>query len=152
MDNKIITAVKNGLKGFEIGAYFIGCFFENYPYYEYFNSPNIEVRKYSNAVYMVKLGNWRVGCAFPFYSKQEELARYTLAFIENKDTIRSEFPSIYLQILNNWRILLEMCDEGDEHWEINIPSILIEKIRKEIDLHTLEDFLDDDDLIRELNI
>ncbi|MGE7840150.1 hypothetical protein ACQKNX_05095 [Lysinibacillus sp. NPDC093712] len=131
MDN-IIASVKKGLRGFEVGGFHTGSIFEDYPYYEYFDAKDKEIRRYAIAVYMVKLGNWEAGCVFHFYKKPEELCLYTQAFLKNRDKIRREFPSMYHRILELFQQLLKLCKCKKEHWELVLPDSVESDMKREI--------------------
>lgn len=118
MRGRVIRHAKEILEGIEIGFFdtakpWNDRNFEKY--YQYFNDPDQEVRKYALLVFGAALGNWQMKSAFVFPRNTDPIPKshvadenkvyrfedYIQAFFENKEAIESEYPTLYKSILIN---------------------------------------------------
>lgn len=98
----ILNKVKDNLKGIEKYSYFfMGSPFPEIPYYLYFNDSNTEIRRYSLAVFAIKLKYWETQCSFEFANKASELRTYIKAIIQHSEQIEKDFPYIFQLIVDS---------------------------------------------------
>lgn len=122
MNDRIIKNAREILKGIEIGFFDTAKPWneENYEeYFRHFNDPNPEVRKYALLIFGAALGNWQMKSAFVFpratdpdpqfrnmnERKIYRFENYIQAFLENKEAIQKEFPTLYKSIIINLILL-----------------------------------------------
>lgn len=143
LEQQIMDSVKVGLSGFEIGYFHTGQEFLQMPYHEYFNHADKEVRRYSIATFVVRLGNWEAGSSYYFSDtkqtklKQPELELYIQTFLKNKEMIKIDFPSMYQYILYFSKKLLEGSATSGEIWKFRMVYPLKKELENEIDNNNL---------------
>lgn len=143
LEQQIVESVKVGLSGFEIGYFHTGQWFPQMPYYKYFNHLDKEIRRYSIATFVVRLGNWEAGSSYYFSDrkqtklKQPELELYIQAFLKNKEMIKKDFPSMYQYILYFSKELLEGSAIRGEIWKFRMAYPLKKELKNEIDNNNL---------------
>ncbi|RKJ59431.1 hypothetical protein D7X33_29415, partial [Butyricicoccus sp. 1XD8-22] len=67
----------------------------------YFDDDNIELRRYSLAIFAVKLKHWETGSTLHFYKKTGLLRKYIIALIQNSEQIEKDFPYIFQMIIDS---------------------------------------------------
>ena len=138
VEQQVVESVKIGLNGFEIGYFHTGQEFPQIPYYEYFNHSDIEVRRYSIAAFVVRLGNWEAGSSFYFSDtertklKQPELELYVQTFLKSKEMIKNDFPSMYQYTLYFSKKLLEGSASRGQLWKFRMAYSLKKDLKNEI--------------------
>ncbi|QFF99254.1 hypothetical protein PB01_10665 [Psychrobacillus glaciei] len=141
MEEQIVESVRAGLKGFEIGDFHLGLSFPQMPYYQYFSHSDIEVRRYSIATFVVRLGNWKEGSSFHFSHteriklNQPELEVYIQTFLKSKEMIKKDFPSMYQHVLFFSKILLEGSATRGQTWKFRMAYPLKKELKNEIDFN-----------------
>ncbi len=94
----MIQSVKDGLEGIEIGYFDTGQDFPYLSYYEYFNHPSEEARRYAFAAFVIQVGNWHSGCMMIEY-KNDDFNRYIKMLITNKNSLKADFPNMYARLI-----------------------------------------------------
>lgn len=113
MAKTLVDKAKSILEGIEIGFFDTAKNWDedNYDeYFKYFSHSDIEVRKYSLLIFAAGLGNWFVGSSIIFHPIEEHKKEmrfqsskdniynfedYVRSFINNRETIKQEFPILY---------------------------------------------------------
>ena len=150
---QLIDGVKKGLEGIEIGYFHTGQSFPDLPYYEYFGDPDKEVRRYSFAVLVVKLGHWECGCGFPFHDKSTELKKYVKSFLNHHMEIKRDFPCMTDFCIEFFKRLLEgLTETSSEYWKFEIGSTLYDDLKKEILAHDTEHLFTMKEFLQEINV
>lgn len=115
MARTLIEKAKNILDGLEYGYFDTAKDWsnDNYDdYYRYLSDPDFEIRKYSLLVFTAALGNWYMKSAFVFGSLKElkkdpeyqedktyDFGEYVKSFLNNRESIKREFPELYRMIV-----------------------------------------------------
>ncbi|WP_227394370.1 hypothetical protein [Jeotgalibacillus aurantiacus] len=99
MEENFVKEVKIGLNSFPIGYFDTPHPLPKKQYYEYFDHPDIEVRRYSFAAFLVLMGNWDATCSFVIY-KDDEFDQHVGSILRNRDRLKKEFPNVYIQLLD----------------------------------------------------
>ena len=132
MSIEIIEKVKKGLEGIEVGYFDTGQNFEKEAYYDYFDAPDNETRRYAIAVLTVYLGNWYSLCSFPFLNAERDLEKYIKAFMEHHHKIQKNFPVMHEYIIS---FLIRIEEENSEKYSnstFEIDKILHERLKREV--------------------
>lgn len=105
---------------------------DNYDnYYLYFSHQDLEIRKYSLLVFLVGLGNWFLGSAYIFRPIKElkkasdfdknkvyHFEEYIQSFIDNRESIKQEFPLLYNRLV--WYLIRL---DNQKHFEYIFRSV-----------------------------
>ncbi len=143
MKKTIVEKAKRILDGLEYGYFDTAKDWshDNYDdFYLYMSDPDFEVRKYSLLVFTAALGNWYMKSAFVFGSLQDlkrdpdyqedktyHFEKYIESFMENRKTIKKEFPKLYRLIV---LYLLELDNEMDFEMDFCFDKQLLTGLRK----------------------
>ena len=114
MSKKIVEKAKSILKGieFDLELAFVWRK-DNYDnYYQYFDHPDDEVRKYALLVFAGGLGNWCLESAHIFSPEKYDdfdkgksyyFEDYIQSFLDHQEAIKQEFPLLYSRVV--WYLL-----------------------------------------------
>ena len=164
---------KKALDGIEIGYFDMagGVYYPDFPYYDFFDDENRDLRKYCVGAFARMLGQWNSKASFGFlsvemrqrFSKEygaEEFRGYPFekfleAFYRFHEDIKADFPTIFNVITF---FLIKIEKEHNMQYELSFPEVdssLMTQIRNEIlepNEHLLNEYIDMRSFLKEIGI